>query len=208
MPLSLPAPPIFAIRFEPEVVTRAVEQMFEIPYAKNFSCYGEERSDGEVLAMVVRIENNATKEETDAICEYINKVNDTLPQTSRVKRFYFTYDPLMSEQAIKVSRAYLKRGIKNGDIKLMKMNKFMPKETTQLPPADPEILKKVTEIIADVLEKSESEITPDANIILDLGASSLQYFAILSRITDEYGVETFTCNTAIELSKYIEDQKV
>lgn len=185
-----------------------IEQLFEIPYAKNFSCYGEERSNGEVLAMVVRIENNATKEETDAICEYINKVNDTLPQTSRIKRFYFTYDPLMSEQAIKVSRAYLKRGIKNGDIKLMKMKEFMPKAATQVPLADPEILKQVTKIISDVLEKPESEIAPDANIILDLGASSLQYFAILSGITDVYGVETFTCNTALELSKYIEDQKV
>ena len=185
-----------------------VEQLFEIPHARNFSCYGETRSDGEVLAMVVRIDNNATSEETDEIYEYVNRINGTLPQTSRIRKFYFTYDPLMSEQAIKVSRAYLKRGIENGDIRLMKMKEFVPKETKQLPPADPEILSKVTEIIADVLGTPADQIRPDANIILDLGASSLQYFEVLSRITDMFGAETFSCNTAIELSKYIEDQKV
>lgn len=90
----------------------------------------------------------------------------------------------------------------------MKMKEFVPKETKQLPPADPEILSKVTEIIADVLGTPADQIRPDANIILDLGASSLQYFEVLSRITDTFGAETFSCNTAIELSKYIEDQKV
>lgn len=185
-----------------------VEQFFEIPYAKNFSCYGEQRSNGEVMAIVVRIDRNATKEETDKICEYIDKVNDTLPQTSKIKRFYFTYDPLMSEQAIKVSRAYLKRGIKNGDIKLMKMKEFRPTEVDQSITVDPEILNKVIDIIAGVLEKPKESIDPNANIIMDLGASSLQYFAVLSRITDEFGAETFSCNTAVELSKYIEDQTV
>ena len=185
-----------------------VEQYFDIPYAKNFSCYGEQRSDGDVLAMVVRIENNATKEQTDAICEYITKTNDSLPQTSRIKRFYFTYDPLMSSQAIKVSRAYLKRGIKNGDIKLIKMQDFMPATVKYVPKADPKIMATVTDIVASVLEKPASEISPDANIMLDLGATSLQYFAIVSKITDEFGVETFSCHTITELSKYIEDQKV
>ena len=185
-----------------------VEQYFDIPYAKNFSCYGEQRSDGDVLAMVVRIENNATQEQTDAICEYIMKTNDSLPQTSRIKKFYFTYDPLMSSKAIKVSRAYLKRGIESGDIKLIKMQDFMPTTVSYVPKADPKIVATVTDIVASVLEKTASELNPDANLMLDIGATSLQYFAIISKITDEFGVETFTCSTITELSKYIEDQKV
>ena len=185
-----------------------VEQEFEIPKVKEFSCYGEDTSNGEILAMVVRLDNNTTEETATKIFDQIQKINDTLPQTSRVKKFYYTYDPLMSEQAIKVSRAYLKRGIKNGDIKLMKMQDFKPSSTSYVQNADPQILKTVTDIIASVLEMPKDQIKPDANIILDLGATSLQYFAVVSKISDEFGVETYSCNTANELSKYIEEQRV
>lgn len=185
-----------------------VEQEFELPNVKEFSCYGEDTSNGEILAMVVRLDNNTTEETATKIFDQIQKINDTLPQTSRVKKFYYTYDPLMSEQAIKVSRAYLKRGIKNGDIKLMKMQDFKPSSTSYVQKADPQILKTVTDIIASVLEMPKDQIKPDANIILDLGATSLQYFAVVSKISDEFGVETYSCNTANELSKYIEEQRV
>ena len=184
-----------------------IEQMFEIPNVKDFSCYGEKTLDGEDLAMVIRLDKDVTKEEVDKIIEYVEKRNDKLPNTLKVRKFYFTYDPLMSSKAIKVSRPYLLRGIANKDIKLIKFSDFSERSEEGKVPCSNELLEKISNIIAEVLEIPVAEVKPNSNIILDLGATSLQYFAVLSRITDEFGMENFSCSTALEFAKYIEGQK-
>ena len=50
------------------------------------------------------------------------------------------------------------------------------------------MLEKVQAMLADALGVSADKITPDASIIEDLGADSLDVVELLSRLEDEYGI--------------------
>ena len=50
------------------------------------------------------------------------------------------------------------------------------------------MLEKVQAMLADALSISVNKVTPDARIIEDLGADSLDVVELLSRLEDEYGV--------------------
>ena len=50
------------------------------------------------------------------------------------------------------------------------------------------MLEKIQEMLADALNLSVDKVTPDARIVDDLGADSLDVVELLSRLEDEYGV--------------------
>lgn len=50
------------------------------------------------------------------------------------------------------------------------------------------MLEKIQEMLADALNLSVEKVTPDAKIVDDLGADSLDVVELLSRLEDEYGV--------------------
>ena len=50
------------------------------------------------------------------------------------------------------------------------------------------MLEKVQAMLADALNLPLSKVTPDAKIVEDLGADSLDVVELLSRLEDEYGV--------------------
>lgn len=50
------------------------------------------------------------------------------------------------------------------------------------------MLEKVQAMLADALNLPVSKVTPDARIIDDLGADSLDVVELLSRLEDEYDV--------------------
>ncbi len=51
-----------------------------------------------------------------------------------------------------------------------------------------EDMKKLTAIIADVLNVDPNEITPDTTFTDDLGADSLDLYQILMGMEEEYGI--------------------
>ncbi len=50
------------------------------------------------------------------------------------------------------------------------------------------MLEKIQEMLADALNLSVDKVTPDAKIVDDLGADSLDVVELLSRLEDEYGI--------------------
>ena len=50
------------------------------------------------------------------------------------------------------------------------------------------MLEKVQEMLAEALNVPVAKVTPDAKIVEDLGADSLDVVELLSRLEDEYGV--------------------
>lgn len=49
--------------------------------------------------------------------------------------------------------------------------------------------EKLREIIVDVLNVNEGDITPDTKFVDDLGADSLDIFQIITGIEDEFDIE-------------------
>ena len=83
--------------------------------------------------------------------------------------------------------------------------------TKQLTAAMQDIQKKVTKILTEKLGIAESEITPDANFVKDLGIDSLDYAEIVMefeqtfdiRIPDDDAEKMQTFGQAV---KYIQDK--
>ena len=50
------------------------------------------------------------------------------------------------------------------------------------------MLEKIQAMLADALNLPIEKVTPDAKIVEDLGADSLDVVELLSRLEDEYGV--------------------
>lgn len=65
------------------------------------------------------------------------------------------------------------------------------------------MLEKVQELLADALNLPLSQVTPEAKIIDDLGADSLDVVELLSRLEDEYGVTI--PDEDVETLKTVED---
>ena len=50
------------------------------------------------------------------------------------------------------------------------------------------MLEKIQKMLAEALNIPEEKVTPDAKIVDDLGADSLDVVELLSQLEDEYGI--------------------
>ena len=148
-----------------------VEQVFDVHEALNFSVLGLKK---DILSMVVSLPAEITEEEAHTLMQRIIAENGTLPLSHQVKEFYFTYDAIMPETAIKVGRKYLLRGIENGSIKLIPFAEFKVdlnlKEEKK--PLTSEVARKVREIIAEGAGCKPEEVGDDDHLMNDLGCDS------------------------------------
>ena len=161
-----------------------IEKLLNIENINNYSVLDIKGN----LSLVVEIKKYLTNNQKEAInksvIENINKLDNSFKPT----KIYYTFDPLMSEVQIKVSRKYLLDKINKGEVKLLDFNdtKTVNDETVDV---DKNILNKVIEIMADILNKKKEEIGYDSNFFFDLGGSSLDYYNLISQITTEFKVE-------------------
>ncbi len=51
------------------------------------------------------------------------------------------------------------------------------------------MLEKIQSMLAEALNVSIDKVTPDAKIVEDLGADSLDVVEMLSQLEDEYGIQ-------------------
>lgn len=183
-----------------------VESRFTLEGAKQLCVLGLEDAEGQSLSLVVQISPYSTEESISTIKNSAYAINDTLPTAMAVKKFYFTFDELSPPTAIKVSRTQLLAKIAAGQVRL---TPFAQLQLTGNEGEDTPLLRKIRQIIARELGCEESAIGPNAHIFYDLGASSLQYFAIVSAMSAEFGVTEYAsgeiyCYTPREICAYLE----
>ena len=71
------------------------------------------------------------------------------------------------------------------------------------------MLEKIQAMLAEALNLPAEKVTPDAKIVEDLGADSLDVVELLSRLEDEYGVmipdeDVETLHTVADVAAAIE----
>ena len=182
-----------------------VEKLFALPKAKTLSVLGLAGENGQELALVVQIAPFASEETVTALRNEAYAINDTLPATTAVKRFYFTVQELCPPTAIKVGRPQLLRKIEAGEITLVpfaEMRAASKEDASAL-------TAEVCGIVAQALGLSAEEVTADSHIFNDLGATSIQYFSALTALAEKFGIADYGktdtyCYTPREIAKYIE----
>jgi long-chain acyl-CoA synthetase len=184
----------------------SIEKLFTLPDAKALSVLGLKGDNGQELSIVVQVGEFISDNKLSNIRNTVYSINDTLPKTSAIKNFYFTSDALCPPTAIKVSRAQLTRKIENGEVKL---TTFADKKAEAILGEESPLTQKVKGIIADVLNVDINKIDYTTHIFYDLGATSIQYFSIITRLSEEFSITDYKaedkyCYTAKDICEYLE----
>ena len=184
-----------------------IEKAFLPEGVQQLSVLGIGKESGQELSLVAQINSYTTQAQAERIKAYFYKVNDTFPAATAVKKFYFTFDELAPPTAVKVSRAQLLKKIENGQVILTSFRDFRVEQTGD-GEKDP-LMHQICQIIADVLEMAEPDIKPDSHIFYDLGATSIQYFSIISALAKHFSITEYSDSetyryTPKEICEYIE----
>ena len=184
-----------------------VEQAFMPDSVQMFSVLGLPGEDGQELSFVAQVNPYTTAAMAERIKNQIYKINDTLPTAMAVKKFYFTFDELAPPTAVKVSRAQLQRKIAQGEVTLIPFGQFQPADA-ETEGGSP-LLRQVCAIVAQVLEVEQAQVSAATHIFYDLGATSIQYFSILSALAQEFSITDYEstdtyCYTPKDICEYIE----
>ena len=176
-----------------------VEKLLNLDFLTNYSVLAYHNK----LVLIAQIKEYTTKVQLEKINEKINSEISKLPMQYNISKYYYTYDDLMASTAIKVSRKYVLYHINNNDIKLIEASDI----TEEINNVDEKILNGVKEVIKNVL--NIENINDNDNFFYDLGASSLDYFALINELNNKFSVEIpFEDNpsktTPIDLAKIIE----
>ncbi len=184
------------------------EKLFRIDNAKMFSVLGLDGKDGQELSLIVQINSYATEKHISDIRNEVYAINNTLPATLAIRKFYFTYDNLAPPTAVKVGRKQLIKKINDGEIKLTSFSDMKAADLNDDTALSP-LYKEVCCVIAETLNISSDEISAQSHIFYDLGATSIQYFSILTVLSQRFSISEYDSNekyryTPKEICEYIE----
>lgn len=98
-----------------------IEEHFNVEGAKAISVLGLQSEKGEVLSLIVQIENDC---DLSQIKNQLLRQNALLPNVTAVKKFYFTNDSLADSGDIKTSRKQIAKKIKSGQITLTNFDRI------------------------------------------------------------------------------------
>lgn len=184
-----------------------VEKRFRLDGAAMLCVLGLPGENGQELSLVVQLKPYATQNHVNSLREQAYAINETLPAATAVKRFYFTAEEIAPPTAVKVSRLQLLKKIESGQVTLTAF-RDMQIAAAQAGEESP-LQQKVRSVIVKVLGVEEAAVTLDAHLFYDLGATSIQYFTLLSALAEEFGITGYDkndqyCYTLRDISQYIE----
>ena len=168
-----------------------IEQEFRCSDALNLSVLGLGEAEKQSLCLVAQISPYLTPDRCESLIQELYAANEQLDGSHRVQKFYLTTDAIAPPTAVKVGRKYLLRGIADGSIRLeaaSEMKKRLQAQAEDI--SQSALFLKIRSIVASELMLEEEEIGPDDHLVNDLGASSLDYFSVLTALAEEFSVPT------------------
>ncbi|MBE6967967.1 MAG: hypothetical protein E7444_05985 [Ruminococcaceae bacterium] len=159
---------------EPLLTADGIEQVCLIP-AENVS--------GKAV-LLCKVKRFANRDALLAVRKNLTEKIRTLRLDGVISGIVFTSTPLLEADDFKLNRKKIRRRFQAGAFRLIDLSE----DSRAMEEEDRELAKEVAQILAAALDRSADEITPDTDFFLDLGGSSLDYFAAMTNIQNEYGV--------------------
>ncbi len=191
-----------------------IEKDLDFEYASDYCVFGEGEGSEEEVAIVIRLGRDLPSDKIKETADAARSQSEKLPSTYQIRKFYFTFDPICSEKAIKVSRSYLKRGIAEGSIKLIPFEDVLEGRVSGREAVAPEdeLGLKLRRAFSEFVESDEENINLDDHFIYDLGGTSLDYFSLVMRINEIVGIHLAfdrdsACYTIRDFKRVIENLK-
>ena len=164
-----------------------------------------------LLTLIIQVKDNLNSLDKVSIKTEIDNVVSNLREESfPINKIYYTTDPLMSENAIKISRTLLLKNIKSGQVDIIPFANFL-EDNFESSKISEEVVSQVSKIFSEVLGIDASSITPHQHFIFDLGGTSLDYISLLVKMKSTFDMEFSYSETSLqtvaEFAKYIMKQK-
>ena len=120
----------------------------------------------------------------------INEVKGALQmlkyQGYQIEKVYYTFDDIANKEAIKVSRKYLERLIKENSVQLEDFANFSNLVENHKEELNNDITNRIKKVFSEVLSKDVKEIGEDSDFFLELGGTSLDYMSLLLKLEQEF----------------------
>jgi len=188
-----------------------IEKDLEFPLARNYCVFGDGESSEEEIALVIQLARDMSSDEIKETAQAAYTQSDALESAYRIRKYYFTFDPICAETAIKVSRVYLKRGIADGSIRIAPFEDVLEGRVSgrEAVSDDNELGITVRDAFSEFIDRPVEEICMDDHFIYDLGGTSLDYFSLVMRINELAGIrlsfdKESACYTVREFCRVIE----
>ena len=158
------------------------ESRMSIPEALGFCLIGADGENERIPVLIVQVKSFFTEKKLAAIRQQAEEELTRLALASTVRTIVLTDTSLIKENDFKVNRRQIAEAYAKGELRLL----------TELDAAaqhsEDALFCKVRAIFANALGKSESEIGDDMHFFFDLGGSSLDYFAMISAVREEFQI--------------------
>ena len=150
-----------------------------------------------IPTLLIEIKKFCSHSHITKLKENAQKELSRLGVSNTIKTVSFTFEPLISGNEFKLNRKRLE------NIKLVEDDKI---EINQETTCD-ELTLRIKEIFAKVLDLEANSISENAHFFFDLNGSSLDYFALLSRIQTEFEIvlpKEEPLHTILDFYKFIQ----
>ncbi len=166
-----------------------IEKQLKFYHVERYSLLGIRQDDKTLTSLILEIKPNISQVKINKIIKEVENQVDTLKKLNFViDQIYYTYDPICSLKAIKVSRRILTKWIETRKVNLLPFNEFKGCSKVDLSSLEIKIAEEVKSIFAEVLGKKIEEINIDSHFIFDLGGTSLDYLTVLVKLEETYDI--------------------
>lgn len=161
-------------------------------------------SGGDTAVLLVSVDRCIAKERLEAVDRQLKQNIAACGLTGQIGRIVYLAEPLMRDGEFKLNRRRLTAGYRSGSLAVLD-----PRTRTDDGEQDA-LLLSLRQTIAAALDRTPDEVAPQADFFTDLGGTSLDYFALLAKLQEDYGIPfpqgEGSPRTPRELHDYIKKQ--
>lgn len=184
-----------------------IEQLIVIPSVERFCLMGISENNTNYLTLILEVNKTLSEIRVNKIIKEVNLMLDTLTKENfKIDKILYTFDPIQSATAVKVSRKILKKWIDEGKVNLIPFNELKVKELTNIDELTKKLIDEIKVEFNKVLNTFE-DIDINAHFMLDLGATSLDYLTLLVKLEAKYDLKFNTsdepCYSVLQFVNYI-----
>lgn len=139
-------------------------------------------TDGKTPTLLVSVNRYTTAQRFETLDKELKDKIAALNLRGQIGRIVYIYDPLMTGDEFKLNRRRLASDLREG-----RLNVADPSSAGSEEEQD-ELMLHLRQVIAAALGRDLSEVAPQSDFFADLGGTSLDYFAVIAKLQEDFSV--------------------
>ena len=160
-----------------------IEPYFCVEGINGVALISEKSEKGNCPILLVSIKRTATEKNFKAVDASLKAAAENAGIAKLLGKIVYTGGSLLGENDFKVNRTRLSEEYNRGKLEILPAGHFKPENE-----GEDAVLLRVKDLFAAALGEQPEDIRVDADFFLDEGGTSLDYFAFVSELEEEFGV--------------------